>query len=72
MPEKCDDGRHRATSPNGFPQTLQSFDQSSRNISLGQAISSPPEQKQLSTSIRHVLSCLSLQGSLPISGVGNH
>lgn len=39
---------------------------------LGQAICSPPEQKQLSTSIRHVLSCLSLRGSLPISGVGNH
>lgn len=37
---------------------------------LGQAICSPPEQKQLSTSIRHVLSCLSLRGSLPISGVG--
>ena len=34
----------------------------------------PPARtkKQLSTSIRHVLSCLSLRESLPISGVGNH
>lgn len=32
----------------------------------------PNKIKQLSTSIRHVLSCLSLQGSLPIAGEGNH
>ena len=32
----------------------------------------PNKIKQLSTSIRHVLSCLSLRGSLPIAGVGNH
>lgn len=34
----------------------------------------PPRrtQKQLSTSIRHVLSCLSLRGSLPIAGEDNH
>lgn len=48
---------------NGSPRTLPSFDRTARNLSLKQAIFSPARtQKQLSTSIRHVLSCLSLLG----------